>query len=60
MKKLKTYGLIGALIVCLNSGIVMAADTPEYSEFLGDYSQLQSRPDYQLIRTNRTGDGILG
>jgi len=49
MRRLKTLGLIGTLIACLGSGTLSAADTPEYSGFLGDYSQLQARPDSQLI-----------
>lgn len=49
MGRVRTFGLVGVLLVCLNSGSVIAADEPEYSGFLGDYSQLQSRPDSALI-----------
>jgi uncharacterized protein DUF3313 len=49
MWRIKTFGLAGALVTCLSSGTVMAAAQPEYSGFLGDSSQLQSRPDSQLI-----------
>lgn len=49
MRRPKTLALIGILFVCLSSGGVIAADEPEYSGFLGDYSQLQSRPDAALI-----------
>jgi len=49
MWRLRTVGLIGALIACLSSLNVMADEKPEYSGFLGDYSLLQPRPDSQLI-----------
>ena len=49
MWRVKTLGFIGALIACLGSGNVIAADKPEYSGFLGDSSQLQARPDSALI-----------
>ena len=49
MRKVKTVGLVGTLIACLSSGNVFAADKPEYSGFLGDYSQLQSRPDSKML-----------
>jgi hypothetical protein len=49
MRKVKTFGLVGALIACLSSGNVFAADQPEYSGFLGEYSQLQARPDSQMF-----------
>ena len=49
MRKVKTFGLVGALIACLSNGNVFATDKPEYSGFLGDYSQLQSRPDSKML-----------
>lgn len=49
MWRMKTLGLIGALIACLSSGSAIAADMPEDSGFLGDYSQLQSRPDSKML-----------
>lgn len=50
MKRSYTYSLLGALLLsALSVSLAMAADEPEYSGFLGDYSQLQPRPDSQLI-----------
>lgn len=49
MKSLQTWGLIGAMLACLSHGNVGAADEPEYSGFLVDYSQLQSRPDSKML-----------
>jgi hypothetical protein len=49
MWRVKTLGFIGALITCLGSGNVSAADKPEYSGFLADTSQLQPRPDSAMI-----------
>jgi hypothetical protein len=49
MWRVNTLGFIGVLIACLISGNVMAADKPEYSGFLGDYSQLQSRSDSAMV-----------
>ena len=49
MWRLRTFGLIGAMLACLSVGNVSAADKPEHSGFLGDYSQLQSRPDSKML-----------
>jgi hypothetical protein len=49
MSKFRMLGVIGVLLACLGSGSVMAADKPEYSGFLVDYSQLQSRPDSKML-----------
>jgi hypothetical protein len=49
MQRLNAYGLIGALIACLSSGNVSAADKPEYSGFLADTAQLQPRSDSAMI-----------
>jgi len=50
MKRSQVYKLFGALLLYgLSAGSARADDKPEFSGFLGDYSQLQSRPDSQLI-----------
>ncbi|MGE0821178.1 MAG: DUF3313 domain-containing protein [Candidatus Binatia bacterium] len=49
MWRLRTFMLMAAMAVCLNAGDTSAADKPEYSGFLDDYSQLQSRPDSKMI-----------
>ena len=49
MRKLKIWGFIGVLVACLGSSNVRAADKPEYSGFLGDYSQLQARSDAAML-----------
>ncbi len=49
MQKLTSLRLAGALIACLNCGSALAADKPEYSGFLADYSQLQSRADSNML-----------
>ena len=49
MWRVKTFGFIGAVIVCLSSGNAMAADKPDYSGFLVNYSQLKSRPDSNML-----------
>jgi len=49
VRKLKIWGFIGVLVACLGSSNVRATDKPEYSGFLGDYSQLQARSDSAMI-----------
>src|SRR5262245_16777914 len=48
--KRSSYSVLGVLALCaLSAGLVLADDKPEFSGFLGDYSQLQPRSDSQLI-----------
>ncbi len=50
MKRPYAYRLLGALILWgMSATTLIADDKPEYSGFLGDYSQLQSRPDSAMI-----------
>lgn len=50
MKRSHIYSFLGILVFyTLSVTPILAEDKPEYSGFLGDYSQLQSRADSEMI-----------
>ncbi len=50
MKRSQLFSLLGALALCIVSArLAPADDKPEFSGFLGDYSQLKPRSDSQMI-----------
>src|SRR5215813_12093143 len=50
MKGFRLYVIAGALVAGLfGASQVMAAEKPQFSGFLGDYSKLQAKPDTGMI-----------